>query len=102
MRLTRPFDYVQLEPEEYQRVSLRPVRNTPNDTVPTELKNDLTKLRRGEMKASDPRWKQYSLSELSFALRRGSITMALHLLNSLLSTHLKVLQDMLGYQKKNY
>ena len=100
VRMVRPFNYVRIEPDKNKRVEVRPVRLSPNDTAPTELKQDLAGLRKGSIKAKDPRWRKYSLSELSFALRRGSISMALHILNSLLSTHHKVLQDMIAYQTR--
>ena len=42
---------------------------------------------------------KYALEEFSFALRRGSSSMLLHILATLLSSHKRVMEDMLDFHK---
>ena len=93
----RPFDYMRLKDVE-PTVAMTSTKVSSNDRIPTQLKADLVRLRNGEITSTDPCWRQYTLNELSFALRRSSISMCLHMLNALLSTHHKVLQDMVNVQ----
>ena len=66
------------------------VRPKPNDLISESLRRDLKSLRKGEITKKDPRWKTYGFHELSFALRRGSTAMHIHMMSAVANRFQKV------------
>ena len=58
-------------------------RLKPNDRISESLRKDSILLRKGHISNKDPRWKMYGFSEVSFVLRRGSMSMHIHLVSAL-------------------
>ena len=83
----RPYDYKDVEEVSTTTMMQVSRRQHPNDTVSPKLKQDLKLRRSGELTEKDPIWKTYTLPELAFALRRGSISLHVHVVHSLISRY---------------
>ena len=71
------------------------VRTKPNDLLSESLRQDLKSLRKGQITKKDARWKSYGFPELSFALRRGSTAMHIHMMSAVANRFQQVKCDTL-------
>ena len=89
--LLRPFEW------ELEGVTLAPRTAVPkpNDRTSDSLREDLKSQRKGEIIKKDERWKTYGFSELSFALRRGSTSMHIHMMSAVANCYRQMKCDTL-------